>query len=371
MPRLRNRRAFALPMTILVIAVITAAVAATYVSTTAELTTNAAQRGTERAYNIAETGMEEFMVRRSESGFCSNCASDPTAADSEWTRVTLPGGYADVTSIRVRPMIGSNAALFFIRSRGRDTSQRLSGSADSTMAEHTVGTYARWNTATMNVKSAWLSLSGLNKSGTGVISGVDQCGANASVAGVMVPKGDLNVSGGSFHPAGNPPVDTTNTYDQLKNQTGIDWAGIESGSITADITIPGQSFPSSTTFDNNTSYWPVIRIHTNNFSLPNHGRGMIIADSNFSISGSNMWDGVILIGGKLTSNGNNTTAGATVSGLNDLLGGAAADTSVVSDADANGQKTYLYNSCNVAKATAGLRKYVAMPNAWSDNVAGW
>ena len=83
-----------------------------------------------------------------------------------------------------------------------------------------------------------------------------------------------------------------------------------------------------------------------------------------------MWDGVILIGGKLTSNGNNTTAGATMSGLNDLIGGNP-DVSEVGDSQANGQKTYLYNSCNVSKATQGLRRYVALPNAWSDNVAGW
>jgi len=370
MPRLRNRPAFALPMTILVIAVITAAVAATYISTTSELTTNMAQRSTERAYNVAETGLEEFMVRRADAGFCDHCSSDPTTADSEWTRVTLPEGYADVVSVRVRPMINNNSALFFIRSRGRDTSSRLSGTASSSIAEHTVGTYARWNTGTMMVKSAWLSLSGLNKSGTGVISGVDACGVQPSLAGVFVPKGDLTVSGGSFNPQGNPPVDTSQTYDQLKTQTGIDWAGIMGGSITPDVTIPGGTFPSGTTFDNNPDYWPVIRVHTNNYALPNHGRGMIIADSNFVISGSNMWDGVVLIGGKLTSNGNNTTSGATISGLNDLIGGTA-DTSTVGDAQANGQKTYLYNSCNVEKATAGLRKYVAMPNAWSDHVAGW
>ena len=70
-----------------------------------------------------------------------------------------------------------------------------------------------------------------------------------------------------------------------------------------------------------TSYWPVIRVHTNGYSLPNRGRGIIIADSDFTINGSNMWDGIILVGGQLTSNGNNVTAGATLSGLNFLIGG--------------------------------------------------
>ena len=50
-----------------------------------------------------------------------------------------------------------------------------------------------------------------------------------------------------------------------------------------------------------------------------------------------------LVGGQLTSNGNNTTAGATLSGLNFLIGGTPSQSSV-DDSDANGQKTYVYNS---------------------------
>ena len=108
---------------------------------------------------------------------------------------------------------------------------------------------------------------------------------------------------------------TRSTSSRLK--TGIDWAGIMAGQHPCRTsTIPGESFPSASDFDNDPNYWPVIRVHTNGFSLPNRGRGIIIADSNFTISGSNMWDGIVLVGGQLTSNGNNTTAGATLSGLN-------------------------------------------------------
>jgi hypothetical protein len=96
---------------------------------------------------------------------------------------------------------------------------------------------------------------------------------------------------------------------------------------------------------------------------------MIIADSNFTISGSNMWDGIVLIGGKLTSNGNNTTSGATFAGLNYQLGGNPAASS--DDSDANGQKTYVYNSCNVSKAAAGLRTYKQITNSWLDNLPNW
>jgi type II secretory pathway component PulK len=70
MLRLANRKGFALPMSILVIAVLTAAIAAAFSSTNAEYTTNAAQRSENRAYNLAETGLERFMVLRSTTGFC-------------------------------------------------------------------------------------------------------------------------------------------------------------------------------------------------------------------------------------------------------------------------------------------------------------
>jgi hypothetical protein len=367
-----------MPMAIFVIAVLTAALAAGFSGTATEITTNTAVRAQNRAYQLAEAGLEQFMVRRGEAGFCQNCF-DPVTADSEWTRVSLVGGYADVVAVKVRPMIGASSALYFIRSKGTDTSARLNPRAGTRYAERTVGIYASWNTTTMNVKAAWLSLSGLSKEGTGVISGIDDCGQQPTVAGVMVDKGDLAVTGNSFYPLGNPPVDTSNTFAQLKATTNIDWASIVSNNaIVADIEIPGAAFPTAAQFDADTSYWPVIRIHTNGFTLPNRGRGMIIADSDFVVNGSNMWNGIILVGEQLTSNGNNTVAGATVSGLNFLINGQTPDINSKngksSDTDnsiANGQKNYVYNSCYVSRAAQRMRRYIAMPNSWMDNVASW
>ncbi|HVX39559.1 MAG TPA: pilus assembly PilX N-terminal domain-containing protein [Gemmatimonadaceae bacterium] len=370
MGRLENRKGFALPMAILIIAVLTAALAASFASTSAEYTTNAAERAQARAYNLAETGLEQFMVLRSQTGWCTNCG-DPIQVDSEWTRVTLPGGYADVVAVKVRPALDSTTpAVYFIRSKGTDTSVALSGGA-GVNAEHTVGIFAKWQTATMKVNAAWVSLSGLVKNGAGTISGVDACGQQPNVAGAMEPQGDFVNNGGASTFLGTPPVDTSNSLSQLEAKVGIDWNSIvNENAIPADIEIPSGSFPSSTAFSD-TNYWPVIRIHTNNYSLPNKGRGIIIADSNFTISGSNMWSGIVLVGGQLTSNGNNTTYGATLSGLNYLIGGAPVTSNITDDATANGQKTYVYNSCSVSKATTKMRKYVAIPNSWMDNLASW
>jgi len=93
---------------------------------------------------------------------------------------------------------------------------------------------------------------------------------------------------------------------------------------------------------------------------------MIVVDGDMTIYGSNQWDGVVLVGGKLTSNGNNVTSGTVMSGLNRLIG-VPADTMV--DAQLNGTKSYQYNSCSVKKATTAQARYTMIPNTWMDDVA--
>ena len=68
----------------------------------------------------------------------------------------------------------------------------------------------------------------------------------------------------------------------------------------------------------------------------------------------------------MTSNGNGTVAGATMSGLNTLFNAtqlaaaqaksAATLTNNPANATANGTKTFQYNSCEVAKAAGGWRR---------------
>jgi hypothetical protein len=242
-------------------------------------------------------------------------------------------------------------------------------------AQRSVGLYAQWNTNTVQVRSAWTSLTGLEKNGTaGLLSGVDQCGEAPTIAGTIAPKGEFEHDGGSGWAEGNPPVDTSMTAAELAASTKIDWNAIINGnSIPADFTIPGDNFPSEDWFAADTSRWPVIRIKTNNYALPNRGRGIIIAEGDFVISGSNMWDGVVLVGGKLLSNGSNTVAGGTISGLNVLLPGAEkpGESTLDDGSTANGQKIYQSSSCKVARATKALERFRVLANTWADNLPSW
>ena len=230
----------------------------------------------------------------------------------------------------------------------------------------------------MTVMGALVSFSGIIKNGTGTSSGVDECSADTNVVGINVPSEEsvvLNGSASTFVPQGNPPYDTLKTFSQDSAQTRLDWAGITAGTtMPADINITTTSsaFPTTGTFSSDTNYWPIIHVYnrsaswTGMWTLPNQGRGILIVDGDLTINGSNQWDGVVLVGGQLVSNGNNVTSGTVMAGLNRLIGIAA---NAVSDADLNGTKSYMYNSCSVKKATSSMARYTMVPNTWMDNVS--
>lgn len=395
MPTLRNRRGFALPMAILVIVVLATTLAVSLSVSSSETSTNLTVRGQNRAFAVAQAGLEQYVLRRNEIAFWQqygvggnpSYASRTTVPDldaitTETLTVKVSGGLATIRARKIRPELSSTQpALYFITSTGRDTVTKGSGKAYGMQPTRTVGMYAVWNTNVLNVMASWLSLTGLVKNGTGTISGVDMCGKKADKAGVLTPSGELKVQGNSSYFGGTPPVDTSHTQAQLKATAGIDWNAIKNNnSITADFVVPPSSFPTAAWFMADTNRFPIIRIENSGgseFSLPNVGRGMLIVEGDLSISGDNMWSGVILVGGKLTSNGKNVVAGATLSGLDALLpnytpcNSNSCKSQSGDDATANGNKSYIYNSCSVDKATKGMQSYRPMPNTWVDNVPTW
>ena len=371
----RRREGFALPLAVLTLALVSAAMVAAYAATRGEIIENNAMRAQDRAYHLAEAGMQEFLLRRGEGGFCSSCTFDPTTVDSEWTRVGLEGGYADVVAMRVRrARSNSQPALFFLRSTGVDTIARLGGAGGPAYATRTVGQYASFGTASLKPLAAWTSLNGITNTTNGAsyrIDGSDQCGSNPTVGGAAVPGGGQYTGSGGL-PAGSPRVDSATTLDSLKKRTGVDWERIvRHDAIPADITLPGGSWPSWFVWFINPYYWPVIRIRTS-MTLPSGGRGLIIADSNLTIVGD-QFDGIILVGGKLTVSGSGNVSGGVVSGLNLSLPGAtspAPGTSSDNDITRDSRR-FDYNSCYVANASAKLRRYFVWPNTWLDNVSVW
>jgi hypothetical protein len=280
---------------------------------------------------------------------------------SESVRITMTGGYADVSLTRLRPPSGSQSGLYVIRAKGTETAGAYAGTPQGV---RTVAQYVLWEPAPMQVLAGWTALSGLQQNGgAGTLGGTDMCGDSAAIAGVVVP---MNPGyQGKVIAVGNPPVDSV-----APDSVEIDWNGIVNGNmITPTITIPPGAFPPWSAFVADSTYYPIIRINYTDYSIPNSGQGMIIATGNISINGSLTWHGVLLVGGNITSNGNNgggggdsVMAGATVSGLNVKLG-----IPVPTPSTTNGTKSYQYDSCEVAKATTTMGALVTLRNTWVDN----
>ncbi|MDP9204695.1 MAG: pilus assembly PilX N-terminal domain-containing protein [Gemmatimonadota bacterium] len=351
-----ERRGFAIPVALLVIMVLTIMVAGGFSLVSAERRSVADQKSQISAFRIAEQGLELFLVRRdSLMAGTPNYTKVPGAKDS--VRITMTGGYADVSLTRLRAPRGSQSGLYVVRSKGVETVGAYAGTPQGV---RTVAQYVLWEPAPMQVLAGWTALSGIQKNGgAGTLGGIDVCGDSAAVAGVAVPVNPGYT--GKTVAVGDPPVDTI-----APSEITIDWnAIVNQNSIEATITIPGSSWPTAALeaayADPNSTYYPIIRINQADFSLPSSGKGMIIATGHLTISGSSGWKGVLLVGNDIISNGNNSVEGATISGLNVKLG------TYVPASTANGTKNYSYNSCEVAKATTTMGALVTLRNTWVDN----
>jgi hypothetical protein len=345
-----ERRGFAIPVAILVIAVLTIMLAGGFSLVSAERRSVSDQKSQISAFRLAEQGLEIFLVRRdSLMSALPNYSLVPGAQDN--VRIMMTGGYADVQLTRLRPPTGTQSGLYIARSRGTETAN-VSGGAPQGV--RTVAQYVLWEPMPMQVLAGWTALSGLQKNGNaGTLSGIDLCADSAAVAGGVVPV-NPGYTGKTAATAGSPAIDSV-----PPDSVHIDWNGIVNGnSIHPTITIPGGSWPTAALAD--TNYYPVIRVN-GDFTMPSSGQGMLIVTGHLTISGSTSWKGVLLVGGDITSNGSNGITGATVSGLNVKLG------TYVPSSTANGTKTYQYNSCEVAKANMSSGALVTLRNTWVDN----
>ncbi len=365
--RRTNRRGFALPMVMIIVFILAGALAAGFTMTRAERQIDDALRADVFALSNAETGLQRAMADRSGIGLASGT---PPASDS--VRVTLTNGYADVIVTRVRPAVGAESPVYLVRSHGFSTASRVAGAPS---AQYTVTQLASWQKGNMTVKAAFMSITGIQKNGTsGEISGVDDCGVKSNVAGVAVPDNpSYTQSGGSWSSvlSGSPLVDSTMgaTPAAMAPNVGVDWLSFTNGGMTYDYTVTQSGstftgFPTSAWFAANPTAFPSIYI-ANDASTPftiSDGRGMLVVRNNATISGNDVWNGVVLIGGTVTSNGNNTIAGALITGLNVKLG-----ETVGVNAVGNGNKDFSYNSCSVESAIAGLGKMKVYKNTWGNN----
>lgn len=374
--RFHARPGFALPMVILVMFILVGALASGFNMLSSERAADDASVQAQIAASLAETGLQQGLRNRPGLGLP---AVPPAGVES--TRVTLSNGYADIITTRMRAPVGTTVpALYLVRSRGVRTSAGIANAGNSTAIS---SAFATFQAMTMNVQSAMTGINGIDKAGAaGTISGVDQCpvasgGTGGSVAAVAVPD-DPGYDGSLTPLVGTPKVASLGANAATAATTvPFDWADIVSGSaITPDFlsTAAGVGFPSTGWFSSNPTRWPTIIVNNGpspnvEFTLSTFGRGMLIVYGDLNLNGNTAgWDGIIIVGGKITSNGTNQVSGATITGLNVKLGYSVDDNDVN---DLNGTKSYYYNSCNINSSLASLGALRVYQNTWANNFPGY
>ncbi len=349
--RFSNRDGFAIPMAVLVVALLSVSIAAGFTLVISERRGVDDQKAQVTAFVLAEQGLETFFIKRDSLGY----KSIPPAVKEGPIRIYFKGGYADVQLDRVRPPVGSLAGLYVVRSKGTQTQGAVGGTPAGV---RTVAQYAAWEPAAIDVLAGWTAISGIQKNGSsGSFLGFDACRDSASIAGVAVPQVP-----GFNRPATADSVEyLARTVNEAARKVEVDWAGILNGSaLTPNIVYPPGPIPTW----GDTTYYPTILVNGNLSTMSpwNGGRGLLIVTGDLGGNGSTFnWKGIVLVGGDLVGNGTNTVQGAIISALNVKLG------QYVPINTANGTKRYQYNSCEVAKALMGMGALVPLNNSWVDN----
>lgn len=355
-----KREGIALVLALVLVVILSVTAAAALAMVGGERRVVEDQEAASEAHAMARSAYEQFVTNP--TGLLATF-NPTTFAGPDSAHLTFSEGYAWVMVQRVRPSVSGSAPLFLIRSRAVRTANRP---GRLPMAERIFAQYAQWQDVDMPALAAWTSLSGIFKNGgTGAISGADNCGSATPVAGVATPNVPGYIqAGGSSVPSGSPPLLNMGSQSTANGMVGVDWVTILNGmASSADVVIPGSSWPSFS----QSNYWPVIYVdQVSNFSLPASGRGMLIVKNDMTINGSQQWDGIILVGGMITSNGTNAVNGALVTGLNVLLGQVVPPSNI-----GNGTKTYRYDSCNVENAMKKFNGLASLRNSGADNWASY
>ena len=355
MPVRRSSRGATLPLTLALLALMTLTVAAAFTRVAAERRINGDQQAQVDALSVAQSGLEVYRT---------TMASMP-GASQDVTLNALPGGTAQISLRRVRDSVGMSPAIYVVSSRGTSTSAARYD-AKAPPAQRTVAQYMIWEPVDIDVDAAFTSLSGLDKNGnSGALDGNDGCAGSGMppIPGVGVPNGLFT---GQSNPInGNPDnapdyLGTPGTAGTAKDEVGVNWNGIVNNNAIPPNVVLG-AWPSPAAMNQ----WPVIRANGNLSLDPttnNDSKGILIVTGNLIMSGSFKHEGIVLVGGTFTSNGNNEIHGAIVTGLNIKLGMAVPQTAI-----GNGNKTFQYNSCNILRALRPIGSLEAVRNAWTDD----
>jgi len=343
-----DERGSALPLTILLVTVITLMLTSAFVRAQVDRRMAESSGATIDALAVASSGLYRYMA------YYDSIQVRPPDGDS--LRVNVPGGYADIVSHLVQVPVDSFLPhMYIVRSRGTviDPTQ-----GQEPQAVRTVAQFARWFQGGIRAVAA---LTSINRTlytpqpDTDVmIDGYDGCTAGATMG--FRGASDSQIPGS---PTGVPAWKRQDHWSVVAAEAGIDWDAIEDGELEADYT---------SIIDGDTTFATYI-IGGSQADFTNiTGTGLLIILNKLNIWGARFeWDGVILVGDDFDPVADTTIVrGLVVTGLDKIVGQSTAE----NEFDVADKNIYVYySSCNVARALARFRGFDPIRNAWVDNWA--
>ncbi len=350
MPSMHDQRGFALPLSILVVTVMTMLIAAAHVRVRADRVIAESSGATITAFAVAQSGLHRYFAIYEDS------TSAPPDGDS--LRVNVPQGYADVRAFKVKSSPDSSEhELFIVRSTGHLIAPTR---GSDPQAQRTVAQFAQWQNASMHVSGVFTAANDwvIGPSTDVDVRGWDHCAPAApTVTGVRTTAASTLISA-DFDEISSLIKSGTGQY--VADSTRINWASIVGGQFEADY----DYFPG---YD---ASYPTIRITGDTTITDLFGLGLLIVTGNLTLTGSVLnWRGVVLVGGGLTVNVAagvfGYVRGITATGLNAQLGFSPTANQI----SGGSLLDFNYHQCEVENALNSLIGFVPLPNTWVDNWA--
>lgn len=354
-----DRRGFALLVSLIAIVGLTALATGGFFLADSERQTATNHHAAVEAYHLANAGLSEYLGSNN---------GEPATGQVGHYDYPDAGGEADVFAERVGAASGGEK-IYRIRSTSTFTG---AGGPD---VQRTVATLVVLDPSLIPKPPGSISSgAGIQKNGgSGLISGVDNCGVESDRAAVRVPT-DPGYDGKTKPLEGDPLIDDTDQpFDFLGDNPKEWWQGMKDGSlITHDHTVKSDdasaNWPDLPSPDDGSDEMPVTYVDKNNIELGDNedGQGLLIIKGNATFKGQFDWDGMIIVGGSVTDHGQGQIRGAVMTGLNVLEGDDVSQDDLEDVDTLDGTKKYLFDSCileDVQNAAASLDE---VPSSWHE-----
>ena len=353
------RRGFILPITMLVVTLLTVMLAAGFILVSADYRTTLNAFASARALALAQAGLQNYL----------SVGHNLLALTQDSTKYTFTNGYASVVARRLRDSTTTapkQPALWVVEAIGFDTVRALSGQPNGQRA---VAQFATLQPGNLPARAAMIAANGVqmiaSPGGGQPISGrnfgftLTGCTipANADTMGLTAPPAPAGYSGtGVDDVDGVKGVGASTEYlgsaGAVIDSTRIDWAKLVGGQFTPDYV---GVLPAAGNNTYNSHYF------VGNLTLPaGQRRGLLVVTGTVTFSSGTHWDGVIVAGGDIDFGGNFAYVlhGMVISGLN--------GTPTANRVRRNVGGVIRWDWCYAHASIASLMYLVPIKNAWVD-----